>query len=102
MPEFIGLADSIAKLGAVGLLALEVVLLLVGVLRVGKLVDDERTRIVGERDKRETTLVAERDRREGLLTAERDAWRDRSLATDARLDRVAAAFERLAKLPAPE
>lgn len=36
------------------------------------------------------------------LRKERDAWRDRSLASDGRLERIADAFTALAKKPAPK
>lgn len=47
-------------------------------------------------------VAADRDRREAIVVGERDEWRDRSLASEARLDRVSRAFERLAGGPAPE
>lgn len=92
-------------LGAIAQYGLAIVvaaLLILGVLRVGKYVDEERARIIAERDAREARIIEERDRREKQLIAERDEWRDRALAWDARLDRVAGAFERLAKAPAPD
>lgn len=36
------------------------------------------------------------------LKAQRDTWKERSLATDARLDRIVKAFEQATKQPAPE
>jgi hypothetical protein len=100
--SLVALASAIAQLGVAGVVIVGFLLMVQGVLRPGKLVDSERDRILLERDKRETEISAQRDRREAQLIAERDAWRDRSLATDERLDRVAAAFERLAKAPAPQ
>lgn len=110
------MADVLPLLGAVvqyGAVSVVLVLLIVGVLRVGKFVDEERTRllrerdareaaIIADRDRREAAIIAERDRRETIILAERDDWRDRALAYDARLDRVAGAFEKLAKAPAPD
>ena len=110
------MAEVLPILGAVvqyGALAVVLGLLVVGILRVGKLVDAERE---AERKRRDDELAAERKRvaeeraaeraewarREAILTGERDQWRDRSTATDERLDRVIGAFERLAKAPAPE
>lgn len=90
-PGLVAIAESISKLGPVAILVLGGLLMVVGILRPGKLVDAERDRI-----------IAERDRREAELAKERDEWRDRSLATDERLDRVAGAFERISKTAAPE
>lgn len=100
--QLVSLASAIAQLGVAGVVILGFLLMVQGVLRPGKLVDNERDRILSERDKREAEITGQRDRREAQLILERDAWRDRSIATDERLDRVAAAFERLAKGPAPE
>lgn len=108
-----GLLPLLGAIVQYGAIVVTLALLILGVLRVGKFVDEERTRIlaerdqregaiIAERDRREAAIVAERDRREAILVAERDDWRDRALAYDARLDRVAASFERLAKAPAPE
>lgn len=102
MEQLVPLAGAIAQLGVAGVVILGFLLMVQGVLRPGKLVDAERDRILVERDKREAEITSQRDRREAQLIVERDAWRDRSFATDERLDRVAAAFERLAKAPAPE
>lgn len=99
MAELLPILGAIVQYGA---LAVVLVLLIAGVLRVGKLVDAERE---AERKRIAEERAAERAewlRREGLLTSERDEWRDRSIATDERLDRVATAFERLAKSPAPD
>lgn len=112
MAELVTLADSIAKLGAIGLLALEVVLLVVGILRVGKLVDSERERataaadkrvadIIIDRDKREATIVAQYEKRIGEVIDERDTWQNRSTSTDERLERLSAAFERITRQAAP-
>ena len=100
--SLVSLAGAIAQLGVAGVVVVGFLLMVQGVLRPGKLVDSERDRILAERDKRQSEITAERDRREAQLILERDAWRDRSIATDERLDRVAAAFERLAKAPAPQ
>lgn len=108
-----GLLPLLGALVQYGAVAVTLGLLILGVLRVGKYVDEERVRILAERDareaaiiadrdRREAAIIAERDRREAILVSERDDWRDRALAYDSRLDRVAAAFERLAKMPAPE
>ncbi len=101
-PDLVSTAGAILQLGVAGVVVVGFLLLVYGILRVGKLVDAERDRLILERDRRESILVSERDRREAILTSERDAWRDRSLATDDRLDRVVAAFERIARAPAPQ
>lgn len=110
MAELLPLLGAVVQYGAV---AVVLVLVIVGILRVGKFVDAEKQRILDERDaerkrlfeerdRREAAIVAERDRREGILIAERDEWRNRSFALDARNDRLVGAFERLSKSPAPD
>lgn len=47
-------------------------------------------------------IIAERDRREAILIEERAEWRDRSISSETRLDRISNAFEKLANSPAPE
>lgn len=53
-------------------------------------------------DREIVRVIAERDRREAVLVEERDEWRDRSIASETRLDRISTAFERLANAPAPD
>jgi hypothetical protein len=116
----LALVEQIARLGLIGTYALFIVLLIVGVLRIGRQVDAasaksdaerdraraewvvEKARLIAERDAREIALREEYARREGLLAGERDQWRDRATQDGERLDRVAHAFERLAKASAPE
>jgi hypothetical protein len=86
-----GVADSLAKLGSLGLALVFGILFLRGTIRSGALVDADRDR--------DDAVDA---KREALLTAERDAWRDRALAVEDRLDRLVNAFERIAKTAAPE
>lgn len=119
-PAVLAFAETLARVGVIGLLSIEIALLIFGILRVGRLVDGETKKVddahakeiagweqrTKERDEewkaREARLIAERDAREAQLAAERDQWRDRSNHTDDRLDRVTRAFERIAKTAAPE
>lgn len=121
MEALLPILGAIVQFGGV---AVAFGLVVVGILRVGKYVDLERDRIVASYDKRiadlikerdereaklisewtarEARLIAERDAREARLVAEVGAWQGRAEAWDSRLDRVAAAFERLANAPAPD
>lgn len=53
---------------------------------------------LGDDDKRD----AERNSREAALIAERDDWKHRWEGADARLNRIATAFTRAFRKPAPE
>lgn len=116
----LAIVEQIARLGLIGTYALFIVLLIAGILRIGKQVDGDKTlveterareraewaeekkRLIAEGTAREEAIRTEYARRETQLVGERDQWRDRSIATDERLDRVAGAFERIARTPAPQ
>lgn len=74
------LVQAVKDLGSLGFALLAVWGFLTGRVRVGKLVDDDKAGVVKERDE----------------------WKARSLATDARLDRIATVFEKVTKSTAPE
>lgn len=97
-PDIVATAGALAQLGVAGVVIVGFILVIQGVLRVGKLVDAERERVERERAEERKEWL----RREALVVAERDAWRDRAVADGDRLDRVSKAFERLANAPAPE